>query len=154
MDITADLASRSTAELAATLTTAGLELRMPDAEAFAERTRVLPFVHGRTRIPVDIVLAGPGLEELFFSRVRERRIGDLRVPVASAEDVVTMKVLAGRPKDLEDVVAIARAHGGDLDVEHVRETLRTLEKALDRDDLVLALERALTHASGGPSSRS
>ena len=51
MDITADLASRSTAELAATLTTAGFELRIPEAEAFTERTQVLPFVHQRTRIP-------------------------------------------------------------------------------------------------------
>lgn len=151
VDVTVDLASRQTTELAATLTLAGFELRIPEAEAFAERTRVLPFVHQRTRIPVDIVLAGPGLEELFFSRVRERRIGEVSVPVASAEDMLTMKVLAGRPKDLEDVVAIARAHGRDLDVERVRETLRTLEKALDRDDLVLELERALTRASGGAS---
>lgn len=151
VDVTVDLASRQTTELAATLTAAGFELRMPEAEAFAERTRVLPFVHQRTRIPVDIVLAGPGLEELFFSHVRERRIGELRVPVASAEDVVTMKILAGRSKDLDDVVAIARAHGGALDVEYVRETIRTLEKALDRDDLVLEFERALTRASR-PSS--
>lgn len=151
VDVTVDLASRQTTELAATLTLAGFELRIPEAEAFAERTRVLPFVHQRTRIPVDIVLAGPGLEELFFSRVRERRIGEVRVPVASAEDMLTMKVLAGRPKDLEDVVAITRAHGRDLDVERVRETLRALEKALDRDDLVLELERALTRASGGAS---
>lgn len=105
-------------------------------------------MHRRTRIPVDIVLAGPGLEELFFSHVRERPSGEARVPVASAEDVMTMKVLAGRAKDLDDVVAIARAHGSSLDVEGVRETLRTLEKALDRDDLVLELERALTRASG------
>jgi len=149
VDVTVDLASRSTAELAAALTTAGFELRMPDAEAFAERTRVLPFVHRQTRIPMDIVLAGPGLEELFFSRVRERPIGQLRVPVASAEDLVAMKVLAGRPKDLDDVVAIARAHGSALDFAQVRETLRLLEEALNRDDLVLEFERALTRASRG-----
>lgn len=151
VDVTVDLASRSTTDLTAGLTRAGFELRISEAEAFAQRTRVLPFVHRRTRVPVDIVLAGPGLEELFFSRVRERRIGELRVPVASAEDLVTMKVLAGRPKDLEDVVAIARAHGGDLDLGHVRQMLRTLEKALDRDDLVRQLEGALTRASSGTS---
>jgi len=148
VDVTVDLAGHSTAELVATLTTAGFEPRMPDAEAFAERTRVLPFLHRHTRIPIDIVLAGPGLEELFFSRVRERPIGPLRVPVASAEDLLIMKVLAGRPKDLDDVVAIARAHGSSLDFARVTETLRVLEKALNRGDLVVTLERALTRASG------
>ncbi len=66
--------------------------------AFVERTRVLPLVHTRSRLPVDVVLAGPGLEELFFSRVEERNVGEVRVPVAAAEDIVAMKVLAGTPQ--------------------------------------------------------
>lgn len=41
---------------------------MADAAGFVERTRVLPMVHRGTAIPVDMVLAGPGLEELFLSR--------------------------------------------------------------------------------------
>lgn len=143
VDVTVDLASRSIPELTATLTTGGFELRMPDAEAFAERTRILPCVHRQTRIPLDIVLAGPGLEEQFFSRAREHAFGQLRVPVASAEDLLTMKMLAGRPKDLDDVVAIARAHGSGLDLARIRETLRMLEQALNRRDLVQEFERAL-----------
>jgi len=34
----------------------------------------------------------------------------VHVPVVSAEDLVVMKVLAGRPKDEEDVVAVALAY--------------------------------------------
>ena len=37
---------------------------------------------------------------------RERRF----VPVARAEDILVMKVLADRPQDIEDVVAILAAH--------------------------------------------
>jgi hypothetical protein len=148
VDITIDLESRSTAELTATLAAAGFEVRIPDAVAFAERTRVLPCVHLRTRIPIDIVLAGPGLEDLFFARVRELSIGQVRVPVASAEDLIVMKVLAARPKDLDDVVAMIRAHGPALDVEQIRQTLRTLERDLNRSDLVVELERALMRAGG------
>jgi hypothetical protein len=73
-----------------------------------------------------VVLAGPGLEELFFTRVEEHRIGDLPVPVAAAEDLVAMKILAGRPKDLDDVAAILRARS--VDPERVRSTLRACEK--------------------------
>jgi hypothetical protein len=42
-------------------------------------------------MPLDLVLAGPGLEEQFFARAVERRVGDVIVPVASAEDLVAMR---------------------------------------------------------------
>ena len=99
-------------------------------QVLAEANRVLPLVHARTRIPVDVVLAGPGLEELFFARAEQRPIGDVTVPVACAEDVVTMKVLAGRAKDLDDVAAILRAQRGTLDLYRARERLRQIERAL------------------------
>jgi hypothetical protein len=68
------------------------------------------------------------------------------VPVASAEDVVTMKVLGGRAKDLDDAAAILRAQRRALDLDRVRETLRQIEQALDRSDLVAALERIVARA--------
>jgi hypothetical protein len=108
VDITVDLGSRSTREFVGELGRAGFELRVPDVDAFVDSTRVLPLVHARTRMPVDMVLARPGLEELFFAAAKERAIGDVRVPVAAAEDVITMKVLAGRAKDLDDALAIVR----------------------------------------------
>lgn len=146
VDVTVDPGPRSNAELVDGLARSAFELRGSDAEGFIESTRVLPLVHRPSRIPVDVVLAGPGLEELFFSRVEERSVGGVRVPVASAEDVVTMKVLAGRPKDIEDVTAIARARGDALDAERVRTTLRLIETALGRGDLVSELDRALARA--------
>jgi hypothetical protein len=149
VDVTVDPGSRSSTELVGALTAAGFELRAPSVEGFVESTRVLPLVHRRSRIPVDVVLAGPGLEELFFARAEERAIGSIRVPVVSAEDLVTMKVLAGRVKDLDDVAAIVRAHGDAVDVERIRATLRLLETALDRSDLVSALEGVLATARRG-----
>ena len=59
-----------------------------------------------------------------------------------------MKILAGRPRDVEDIVAVIRARR-DLDTESIRETLRLLERALDRADLVVELDRMLTRARAG-----
>lgn len=146
VDVTIDLGKRSAGELVAALAAAGFELRIADAAGFVEATRVLPFVHSPSRMPLDVVLAGPGLEEQFFAGVQERVIGDARVPVVCAEDLVAMKVLAGRPRDLDDVAAIARVHRTDLDVDKVRGTLRLLERALDRRDLVSELERVVAAA--------
>jgi hypothetical protein len=140
VDVTVDLGARSSRELVDELARVGFELRVSDAAGFVEATRVLPLLHGPSRMPLDLVLAGPGLEEQFFARATERRVGDTVVPVVSAEDLVAMKILAGRPRDLDDVRAIVRARR-DLDLEAIRGTLRLLERALDRADLVAELER-------------
>ena len=141
VDVTVDLGARSSAELVGALAEAGFDLRVGDVAGFVEATRVLPFVHRASRIPVDVVLAGPGLEEQFFARVEERIVGPARVPVAAPEDLIAMKVLAGRPRDLDDVAAILRARRDTLDVPRIRATLGLLEGALDRRDLRTELDR-------------
>jgi hypothetical protein len=148
VDVTVDAGSLANADLVAQLAARGFALRVPDAGEFVEKTRVLPLVHAKSRIPVDVVLAGPGLEELFFGRVEERNVGGVRIPVAAAEDIVTMKVLAGRLKDLDDVASILRACS--LDTDRVRSTLRLLEQALDRRDLLDEFERLLRQAGRQP----
>ena len=151
VDVTVDMGARASRELVDALSREGFELRVTDAAGFVEATRVMPLVHRASRMPLDLVLAGPGLEEQFFARATERLVGDARVPVVSAEDLVAMKILAGRPRDVEDVAGIVRARR-DLDVESIRGTLRLLERALDRADLVVELERILAGAKTGPSA--
>ncbi len=46
-------------------------------------------------MPVDIVLGGPGIEELFLERAEVHDIEGILVPVARAENLVVMKILAG-----------------------------------------------------------
>ena len=148
VDVTVDLPEGSLSSLLATLSVRGFSARIPNPEAFAERTRVVPLVHGASGMPVDLVLAGPGLEERFFARIESFDVEGVRVPVASAEDMLVMKILAGREKDRADAAAIVAARVKDLDLVYVRATLRALEEALDRRDLVPALD-ALVEGAGG-----
>jgi hypothetical protein len=150
VDVTVDLGEQPTRALVDALDGAGFDLRVADVDAFVEQTRVLPAVHRASRIPVDLVLAGPGLEEQFFARAEWRRIGDALVPVVCAEDLIAMKILAGRPRDLDDVAAIVHVRWRDLDVRQVRDTLGLLERALDRQDLLVELDRVLTAAGSHP----
>ena len=146
VDVTVALGPRPVAALVTALVASGFEARVPEPAAFAEENRVLPVVHRPTRMPADVILAGPGLEEQFLARTETRTIEDVVVPVASAPDLVVMKVLAGRPRDLEDATAVLRAQGDGFDAGHARALLRELERALDRRDLVAALDRALAEA--------
>jgi hypothetical protein len=153
VDVTVRLPDADTSVLVRALSETGFALRVED-EGFVQRTRVLPVVHVAARIPVDIVLAGPGIEQAFLERAEMRDLEGVRVPVARAEDVVAMKILAGRPKDIDDVAAILAARTGEFDLTLLRRTLRTLEEALGQSDLSPALEDALARASGqGPKGK-
>lgn len=141
VDATVDVPVEGAADLAEALADAGFVPRIDDLEAFVERTRVVPLAHVATGIPVDLVLAGPGLEMTFLDRARDIDLAGTTVPVICPEDLVTSKILAGRPKDLEDVRGILAQRVGELDLRLVRETLGLLEEALDRSDLIAELEK-------------
>jgi len=143
VDVTVKLEAHSTQELVVALARRGFALRVSDTDDFVARTRVLPAVHTSTRIPVDVVLAGPGLEEMFLERADTQLVEGVQIPIASAEDLVTMKILAGRPKDLDDVAGLLKAHQGGLDVEQIRATLGLLEEALSQSDLLPLFHRLL-----------
>ena len=64
----------------------------------------------------------------------------------SAEDLIVTKILAGRPKDIEDIRSVMTAQTGRLIIDVVRRTLKMLEEALGVSDLVPALESL--HAGG------
>ena len=142
VDVTVDLGTRPTSELVLGLEREGFVLRVEDDD-FLARTRVLPLVHHPSGILCDVVLAGPGIEELFFERAEVHSLEGVRVPVVAADDLVAMKVLAGREKDLADVRALVHVQGKRLNRERARETLGLLEQALDRRDLIPVLDGIL-----------
>jgi hypothetical protein len=147
VDATVDLGGLPTSVLVAALEAEGFRLRVSDAYGFVERTRVVPLEHVGSEMPLDIVLAGPGLEELFLQRAEEHTVEGVAIPVACAEDIVAMKILAGRPKDMDDAVAILVAREDAIRIELIRDTLRLIEQALAQSDLLPAFEQAHQRAS-------
>jgi predicted nucleotidyltransferase len=97
-----------------------------------------------------VVLAGSGLEDEFLGRARAVDVGGISVPMIDPEDLVIAKVLAGRPKDVEDAVGLWRLRGRELDAGRVRRTLRLLQEALGQSDLLPGFESILRRASGEP----
>ncbi len=148
VDVTLEASLERVLELVAPLGEHGFEPRAADPWELLHRARVLLLQHRPSGLAVDLVVAGPGLEEEFLAHRRFVDLGGLEVPVISPEDLVVTKILAGRPKDLDDVRGILREQGDRLDLERSRRFLRMLEQALDRSDLVPALER-LVEGTGG-----
>ena len=65
---------------------AGFLLRVSDP-AFIRRTRVMPFIHRPTGMPLDIVLAASDLEADFLTRAVTVDLGGTPAPVIHVEDV-------------------------------------------------------------------
>lgn len=134
VDVTLELGDLDPRALIRDLAEHGLPATIDD-DAFVAATRVVPVIHRATAWPMDIVLAGPGIEDLFLDGARTMALGARRIPVIAPEHLVALKILAGRPKDIEDVRGLVRVPGLALDVRAADETLALLEGALDRSDL-------------------
>jgi hypothetical protein len=100
--------------------------RRTDALEFAVANRVL-LCQSPEGIGVDIGLAAFPFEEAAIGRSRRTElIPGVAVPVVSAEDLITMKVFAGRPQDWIDVRGILVRQGNRLDCNLVESTLPEL----------------------------
>lgn len=140
IDVTVKTSVDGVDDLATDLQQHGFTVRVDDLVEFVRRTRVLPIVHEAAEIPVDLILAGPGLEEEFLARAVDLKIEGTDVPFISPEDLIVTKILAGRSKDLEDVRGILAKQGSGIDKSRIEDVLARIEHALDRFDLIGTFE--------------
>ncbi len=135
--------SATTDHLVRALDTRGFSLRVDATEAFIRTTRVVPLEHRTSGLALDVVLAGPGLEDLFLERAVPIDVAGTVVPFISPEDLIVTKLLAGREKDIEDVRGVLSERGSALDVNQIRTTLGLLEGALGQSDLMPVFDAEL-----------
>jgi hypothetical protein len=68
------------------------------------------------------------------------------VPVITPEDLIATKILAGRPKDIEDIRGVIHQRRASLDIERIRTLLHFLESALSQSDLSPVFEKEWVEA--------
>ncbi|HVV82536.1 MAG TPA: hypothetical protein VHE35_05625 [Kofleriaceae bacterium] len=148
IDVTAEPPRGGARALIAALSRHGITLRdVGDVASFIAETRVVPAVHGASTLPIDIVLAGPGLEHDMLDRARRRSVGGHAIPFVDTADLVALKLLAARDKDLEDVRALLRAAPPELSLSTVRERVATLAALIDDSTLATTLDRLIDDAA-------
>jgi hypothetical protein len=140
--------------LRAALAKAGFTLRkdIEGVEELIEHHRILPLEHA-SGLQLDVVRAGPGPEQEMMERLVHRKVGRARIPFISTDDLLVLKVLAGRDKDLEDVRALLRGGSPEIHAETVRARLATLEALLDDSTLVPVFETLRQEADASRPAR-
>jgi predicted nucleotidyltransferase len=93
------------------------------------RTARLILITAPNQVTVDIALALPGYEDEIFARSKEFEISPGKsIKVCSPEDLIIHKAVAGRARDMEDILGL----------------IQRLKKTLDTDYITLWLERFST----------
>jgi len=103
IDVTLGLGANRLSSLLAVVRSIGLTARVDDAAEFVRQTMVLPCEETDTGIRVDFIFSNSPYESEAMTRVVRRRVGDADVCYASVEDLIIHKLVAGRPRDMEDL---------------------------------------------------
>lgn len=120
----------------------GFYPRRKDALAFAHKARVLLVTHKPSRIDADIVFGTLPFEEEAVARALWVEIAGVRVPLPAPEDLIIMKAVAHRQRDMGDIEAVLDAHP-ELDRKRIRRWVREFSNVLGMPDILKDLDAAL-----------
>lgn len=96
---------------------------------FVKKTMVLPCQETKTGIRVDFVFSWSPYEKQALQRVRKINMNKKKVCFASAEDLIIHKMIASRPRDIEDIKGILLKNKN-LDFAYVRDQLKQFSETL------------------------
>jgi predicted nucleotidyltransferase len=112
----------------------GIKPRIADAIDFAHTTRVMLLRHEISGTDIDLSLGILPFEIEMVERSQKVNVGAIQLRLPTPEDLIIMKAVAHRPKDLADIQAIATSHPH-LDKERIRSWVKQFGEALDLPDL-------------------
>lgn len=112
----------------------GFEGRISDLLEFAAEARVLLLHHRPTSLDIDIALGRLPFEVEAVSRRRMKTFAGVKIPLPTPEDLIIMKAVAHRDKDLVDIDGVI-ATQKKLDVPRIRRWVRIFADALETPEL-------------------
>ena len=120
----------------------GIQPRISDPLGFAKKNRVLLLRHIASGIDIDISLGTLPFEIEMVERSSILEIGGVILRLPTPEDLIIMKAIAHRMKDLEDIRGIANNHPN-LDRGRIQFWVKQFGEALDMIDLWQEIEKLL-----------
>ncbi len=112
----------------------GLVSRIDNSEEFARRTRVVLLRHEQSGIDVDVSLGMLPFEIEMVERSQVHQEDGLRIRLPSPEDLIIMKAIAHRPKDMIDIEAIV-ANQPKLDRKRIQFWVEQFAELLETPEL-------------------
>lgn len=124
----------------------GFAPRISDALVFAKKASVILVRHEPSGIDVDIAIGTLPFEKEAISQPVWLDIRGVRLPVPAPEDLIIMKAVAHRARDLADIESLLDAHPK-LNLRRIRRWVREFSSALATREILDDLERILKRRS-------
>jgi len=115
----------------------------PDPLAFFQRCLFVPLQHKKTGIKVDVAAALSGIERLAVKRSQRRFYNDVEINVCTIEDLIIMKLVAARARDIGDLQMLIPSHRKELDLGYLRKRAKEFAD-VERSDVLEKLEEFLS----------
>lgn len=109
IDITLGASLDRLEEVVALTRSIGLK-SLVEPDSFTRKTMVLPSQDLDNGIRVDFIFSDYPYEQQAINRARKVKIDDVEVSFATVEDLIIHKIIAGRPRDMEDVKNVVIKH--------------------------------------------
>jgi len=119
-----------------------LHIAVKDVEAFIKKTNVLPLYDSNSGFRVDFIFSFSPYEKEALARTRSIEIEGRQIKYASVEDVIIHKLVAGRPRDCEDVKGIILRQQSSIDLPYVHRWLKQFSESLGKN-LVADFEKLI-----------
>jgi predicted nucleotidyltransferase len=123
--------------------------RIDDALQFAKRSRVLLMRHATSGVDIDVTLGDLVFERAAIERSENRVVGGMRLRLPRVEDLLVMKAIARRPKDVQDLEGLLAAHP-EADVEAARRWVREFATAMSMPDMLEEFDALLARRASRP----
>lgn len=134
IDITLGIDADSLSKVLVLTSELNLTILVNDVEDFVKKTMVLPLLDASTGVRVDFIFSHSQYERQAIERAKGVKFGKTSVKFALLEDVVIHKIIAGRPRDMEDVSTILLKNP-EYDYQYISRWLRKFDDSLGENFL-------------------
>jgi len=131
IDVTLGIGPDGLPEVLQVVSKMAWQVLVDQPEDFVRKTLVLPCQDPTTAIRMNFIFSFSPYEQQALQRVRMVALDDVQVRFAAVEDVIIHKLVAGRPRDLEDVRTILIKNPS-MDRAYIRNWLKQFEASLSR----------------------
>ena len=132
IDITLGVDSTQLNKVLTAVASISLASAVADVESFVRKTNVLPLSDPVSNIRVDLIFSFTPYESEAVRRAVTVVLNEVPVRFASAEDLIIHKLVAGRPRDIEDIRGVL-ARNPSLDEEDIIRWLASFREVVNRD---------------------
>lgn len=131
IDITLGVGVDRLGEMKAVVDRLGLKYLTDKVDDFVNETMVLPVSEEKSGIRVDFIFSYSPYERQAIGRAKGILFGKTRIKFAALEDVIIHKMIAERPRDIEDVESVLLKNPG-YDSRYIEKWLAEFDAALDK----------------------